>query len=186
MDGEDLGNDKDDDTTGPSGAPSTETSNMEVDSSAPSSSHGQGKSVPVSHVLCPAITPYNASPKTPRGKEIVDRIRRVSPQLVGRSAVSPLELVVPVASQEVQGTPGVYSSPPWRAAAQQVEPEERGPVSTPPVSPLSTSTLLEGRPLRLRLPLLVLRRWLRGLLHRLCPLPWSRLLRWGCRWRRGV
>jgi hypothetical protein len=142
MDGENLGNDEDDDTTGPSGEPSTETSNMEVDSSAPSSSHGQGKSVPVSHVLCPAITPYNASPKTPRGKEIVDRIRRVSPQLVGRSAVSPLELVVPVVSREVQRTPGACSSPP-RHAAQQ-EPEVRGAVSTPPVPPLSTSTLLEG------------------------------------------
>jgi hypothetical protein len=144
MDGENLGNDEDDDTTGPSGEPSTETSNMEVDSSAPSSSHGQGKSVPVSHVLCLAITPYNASLKTPRGKEIVDRIRRVSPQLVGRSAVSPLVLDVPVALQEVQGTPGACSSPPRPVAAQLVEPEERGAVSTPPVPPLSTSTLFEG------------------------------------------
>jgi hypothetical protein len=79
MDEEDLGNDRDRDFSGPSGAPVSEASNMEVDASMPSSSAGHGKSGAVSSVLCPVITPYNANPRTQRGMEIVERVRRLSP-----------------------------------------------------------------------------------------------------------
>jgi hypothetical protein len=67
VDEEDLGNDKDLDSFGPSGATASEASNMEVDTSLPSSSANKGKSVAASTVLCSVITPYNTNPRTPRG-----------------------------------------------------------------------------------------------------------------------
>jgi hypothetical protein len=67
VDEEDLGNDKDHDSFGPSGAAASEASNMDVDSSLPSSSTNKGKSDAAATVLCPVITPYNAFPRTPRG-----------------------------------------------------------------------------------------------------------------------
>jgi hypothetical protein len=47
-----------------------------------SSSNHDGKSVSLSHGAGMAITPYNANPRTPRGIAIVERVRRLSPQLV--------------------------------------------------------------------------------------------------------
>jgi hypothetical protein len=67
VDEEDFGNDKDRDSFGPSGAMASEASNMDVDSSLPSSSTNKGKSDAAATVLCPVITPYNAFPRTPRG-----------------------------------------------------------------------------------------------------------------------
>jgi hypothetical protein len=80
MDEEDLGNDKDHDSSCPSGAaPASKASNMEVDASIPSSSASKGKSMAVSTVLCPIITPYIDTPGTLRGLEIVERVSKVSP-----------------------------------------------------------------------------------------------------------
>jgi hypothetical protein len=186
MDEEDLGNDKDDDAVGPSGALAPETSNMEVDTSAPTSSASHGKSVSVSHVLFPVITPYNASPRTPRGREIVDRIRRVSPQLVGRPVVSQFALdVVPSDSQaDMQGALEMSSSPPRPTEALQVQLEERGLLRRRRPPPSLVRLCWRGRKVPSRLPLQVGWRWLRRLLLRLCPLPRPRMLRrsgW-CRW----
>jgi hypothetical protein len=66
-DEEDLGNDKDHDSSGASGVPASEVSNMDVDTSIPSSSANKGKSVAASTVLCSVITPYNTNPRTQNG-----------------------------------------------------------------------------------------------------------------------
>jgi hypothetical protein len=80
VDEEDLGNDKDHDISGPSGAStSSEVSNMDVDTSLPPSLANKGKSVAASTVFCSVITPYNANSRIPRGLEIVERVRRLSP-----------------------------------------------------------------------------------------------------------
>jgi hypothetical protein len=79
VDDEDLGNDKDHDTAGAPDSSATDTSNMEVGTSHPSASGNKGKFVVASSVLCAAITLYNANPCTPRGIEIVERVRRISP-----------------------------------------------------------------------------------------------------------
>jgi hypothetical protein len=122
MDEDDMGNDKDVDPAGPSGAPATGISSMEVDTSAPSSSTIPGKSVQVAHVLCPVITPYNASPRTPRGREIVDMIRRVSPQLVGTPMSPPFAMDIDLSSThvDVHVALGVCSSPPRPTESVQV------------------------------------------------------------------
>jgi hypothetical protein len=78
-DDEDLGNDKVHDAAGAPDSSVLETSNMEVDTSHPSVSGSKGKTVVAAPVLCNAITPYNADPRTPKGIEIVERIRRVPP-----------------------------------------------------------------------------------------------------------
>jgi hypothetical protein len=76
---------------GQSGLPGTQATNMEVDGNAASSSdrgnmvsssNHNGKSVSLSHSADMAITPYNVNPRTPRGIAIVERVRRLSPQLV--------------------------------------------------------------------------------------------------------
>ncbi|KAM0895588.1 hypothetical protein ACQ4PT_023744 [Festuca glaucescens] len=55
---------------------------MDVDASHSAPSSNNGESVAHSHGLCVETTPYNANPRTPRGIEIVERVRRLSLQLV--------------------------------------------------------------------------------------------------------
>jgi hypothetical protein len=118
VDEEDLGNDRDHGSSGPSGAPASQASNMEVDASMPAPSSDKGKSVAASSVVFPVITPYNANPRTPRGLEIVERVRRVSPQLVNRRLVSQLEMddgspVPQVLSQGTSGRHHLYPGIQW-------------------------------------------------------------------------
>jgi hypothetical protein len=117
---------------------------MEVDTYVPSSSASKGKSVAVSTVLCLVITPYNAKPRTPRGMEIVERICRVSLQLVCRRAASPLEMdtVSPVSPVDAQGTLGTASFSPQSPVALQVEAVEGGCYGTD--VPLSSSLGVVG------------------------------------------
>ncbi|KAM0821839.1 hypothetical protein ACQ4PT_071908 [Festuca glaucescens] len=56
--------------------------NMDVDASQSAPPMNNDKSVSHSHGVCVAITPYNANPRTRRGIVIVERVRRLSPQLV--------------------------------------------------------------------------------------------------------
>ncbi|KAM0911825.1 hypothetical protein ACQ4PT_013188 [Festuca glaucescens] len=63
-------------------AAQSQVANMDVDASQSAPPMNNGKSVSLSHGACVAITPYNANPRTPRGIAIVERVRRLSPQLV--------------------------------------------------------------------------------------------------------
>ncbi|KAM0885416.1 hypothetical protein ACQ4PT_030347 [Festuca glaucescens] len=74
---------------GPSGTaelPGSQSTSMDVDVAKSSGAVNHGKSVAVLELVpktnLVAITPYNPSPRTPRGMEIVERIRRISPELV--------------------------------------------------------------------------------------------------------
>jgi hypothetical protein len=77
--------------------------------------------VAASTVLCLVITPYNANPRTPRGMEIVERVRRVSPQLVSQSTVIPMEVDAgsPALPVDAQGVPGVVPTPPSTPCLQR-------------------------------------------------------------------
>ena len=58
---------------------------MDVDANQSSGSASHGKTVAnsaIPHRAFVAITPYNPNPQSPRGKEIVSQIRRVSPALI--------------------------------------------------------------------------------------------------------
>jgi hypothetical protein len=130
---------------------------MEVDTSLPSSSANKGKSVVDTTVLCSVITPYNANPTTPRGIEIVERVRMVSPQLVSRASVLHVAMEVgsPASPVYAQGVARVVSMT----------------LSTPRSSATTHTEVVEGGLLQQLCPLLrYIRRWWGGLLHRPGPL----------------
>ena len=75
----------------PAGAPggtSQQSSHMEVDAGASSAAPVVGRSVVSVGRHMVAITPYNPRPTTPRGMEIVSRVRRSSPHLLRQTSGS--------------------------------------------------------------------------------------------------
>jgi hypothetical protein len=137
VDEENLGNDKDLDSFGPSEATASGASNMDVETSPPSSSANKGKSVAASTVLCSVITPYNANPRTPRGIKIVERVRMVYPQLVIRASVLlvAMEVGSPASPVYAQGAARVVSttlSPPRSLETTHAEVAEGATTATMP------------------------------------------------------
>jgi hypothetical protein len=74
---------------------------MDVDATPAASSGGQ--SVTASGVAQVVITPYNHSPSTPRGKELVDRARALSPLIIA-------PIVSPVVSRSSSASRGYVLS----------------------------------------------------------------------------
>jgi hypothetical protein len=71
----------------PNNGSSSASASMDVDKPQGSNSGSHGKSVALgllegSAARCIAITPFNPNPSTPRGKEIVEAVRTISPWLL--------------------------------------------------------------------------------------------------------
>ena len=106
LDGEGSGKEKGlDSSMGPTGVAGSQVTNMEVDTNQLARSSNHGKSVAPAGPLQAAmvtglpgsqttmvITLYNPNPQTPRGIEIVSRIRRVSPSLLRSVPPAPAAL----------------------------------------------------------------------------------------------
>jgi hypothetical protein len=73
-------------------------------------------------VLCSVITHYNANPRTPRGIEIVERVRAV----VLPVAVEVGSMASPVYAQYLVRVVSTTPSTPWSSATTHVEVAEGG------------------------------------------------------------
>ncbi|KAM0852615.1 hypothetical protein ACQ4PT_051630 [Festuca glaucescens] len=147
VDDEDLENDKDHDTAGAPDSSVMETSNMEVDTSHPSVSGSKGKTVVAAPVLCAAITPYNADPRTPRGIEIIERIRRVSPQLLRSSTPSPMDVSAAISPSQDHREMGMVSTSAITSPSVSSPPTGvvAGVAATSPM-PIPVTTLVSSPP----------------------------------------
>jgi hypothetical protein len=82
-DSNDMNSDK---NGGPSSGSAPEAANMDLD--GPPAVHDHGKAAAPSSGVSLALTPYNNSPTTPRGKELVERARVHSPHLIAAASKS--------------------------------------------------------------------------------------------------
>jgi hypothetical protein len=78
---------------GPSSGSAPEAANMDVD--VPPAVRDHGKAVAPSSGVTLALTPYNNSPTTPRGKELVERARVHSPHLIAAASKSSPRIIQP-------------------------------------------------------------------------------------------